>query len=1367
MKNMKRIILLISIWVLCIHTVSAYKNPTPPGDGKSMENRSIASGCLPAASFTFLEINNVRARINTGGDMWWDLSGDPLYEIPKGSRKHSMFSASLWIGGLDVNGQLKLAALRYRQVGNDYWPGPLSTDGTASIAPETCIAYDRHFVIERKDVDDFLAWFNEPQLFPDYTIPRSIIDYPAHGNPARKEARYLAPFFDVDGDGEYNYENGDYPYYDLDNSLCPLYLPAGADRQPTMGSDPNYGPPSEYGGLLVDQVLKGDQTIWWVFNDKGNVHTETSGAPIGLEIRAQAFAFTTNDEINSMTFYSYEIINRSTYRLTETYFSQWVDPDIGYAFDDYIGCDVQRGLGYCYNGNAVDGSGLFSHYGDQPPAIGVDFFQGPYMDPDGMDNPKFNQVVIDDDTTMVQICDVSINGVNFGNGIIDDERFGMRRFVYHNNTGNTPWYMTDPDIAPEYYNFLRGIWKDGTKMLYGGNAHLNSGAYGPECDFMFPGDSDPCNWGTGGQLPNGPVYWTEEEAGNVPYDRRFMQSAGPFTLEPGAVNYITVGIPWARAATGGPFASVELLRRVDDKCQRLFDNCFRVVDGPDAPDMVIRELDRELILYLTNKPNSNNFNETYEEFDPSIVSPDSVPVSERYDSIYRFEGYQIFQVKDPTVTAVDVHDASKARLVAQCDVQNDVSRIINFYYDESLGAVIPVEEVNGENSGIVHSFRILEDKFATGDKRLINNKKYYFLALAYGFNEYEKYSQDPEAQEPGFQSLFGQQKPYLAGRKNINVYTAIPHIPAPLSGGTVIQAEYGAGPKITRIEGHGNGGNILDLTEESITRIMANNFDYTPTYENNAGPLNIKVVDPLNVKGGNFVLKFDVQGGGNAIDTAGWTLLEVDENDMIINSWTSNKTINFLNEQLILELGLSVDISQVLAPGNPDHQANGMLTSSISFADSSKRWLTGVPDIDGPGPFNWIRSGTTEDPIQPENNDHDPGSWLDPQEHFEKIVGGTWAPYRMANKGLSGPAFPTQLVMNSNKLENLYSVDVIFTADKSKWSRCPVVETGDDKILAADGVDKLGIRKAPSVNKEGQPDGDGTGMSWFPGYAINVETGERLNVMFGESSWLEGDNGNDMLFNPTSNWYNSVDFINNNEVIFGGKHFLYVFGNLKTATADLSPAYDAGVWAREKLNNTSNFNLAMRQLFQSVMWVSIPLLSGDFEAKNWNDFIALLENEVRVRIRVSRPYSQNSGNSPLYNVSAPQNDNWPLYRFSTWDLETVKGDLETAQSALALINIVPNPYYSFSLYEETQVDNLVKITNLPEKCTVTIFTVNGTLIRQFTKDDPTTIIEWDLKNNAGIPISGGMYLVHVDAPGIGERTVKWFGSLRPLDLNAF
>ena len=90
-----------------------------------------------------------------------------------------------------------------------------------------------------------------------------------------------------------------------------------------------------------------------------------------------------------------------------------------------------------------------------------------------------------------------------------------------------------------------------------------------------------------------------------------MQSAGPFTLEPGDYNNITVGMVYARAEGGEPFESVKLLRIADDKAQALFDNCFEIVSGPDAPDVAVQELENELILYLTNdNPLSNNFNES-------------------------------------------------------------------------------------------------------------------------------------------------------------------------------------------------------------------------------------------------------------------------------------------------------------------------------------------------------------------------------------------------------------------------------------------------------------------------------------------------------------------------------------------------------------------------------------------------------------------------------------------------------------------------------------------------------------------------------------------------------------------------------------
>ena len=538
-----------------------------------------------------------------------------------------------------------------------------------------------------------------------------------------------------------------------------------------------------------------------------------------------------SDEINNMTFYSYEIINRSTFVLTNTFFSQWVDPDLGYAQDDYVGCDVERGLGYCYNGKATDGPGTGAYSGN-PPAVGIDFFQGPYMDPDGIDNPKVdvdkfidvygsaalepyknedgtvNNILLTDDAykykeawypksrDSVNAC--AINGVNFGNGIVDDERFGMRRFVYYNNDlGNNG----EPDKATDYYNYLRGVWKDGSKMCFGGNGY-NSGAglnTAVKTDFMFPGTSDIWGWGTrtDGNEDVGKQEWTEQTAGNSPGDRRFMQSAGPFTLKPGAINYITVGIPFAQAVQGGPMASVELLRQIDDKCQALFDNCFNVMEGPDAPQVVVQELDREIILYLTNE-SGNNVNESYDMEDVTIPRSYTVTGSNgqdstvEYDRHYRFEGYHIFQLKDATVSVADIYDESKAQLIAQCDIENydstqnnkAIAQLVN--YSEVNGLLTPQVMVSGENKGIRHSFRITEDKFSNNtDKRVVNNQKYYYVAIAYAYNNYKEFA-------PGDATkVDGQKTPYLASRKlggggNIDPVVAIPHMVNSEQNGTLL-----------------------------------------------------------------------------------------------------------------------------------------------------------------------------------------------------------------------------------------------------------------------------------------------------------------------------------------------------------------------------------------------------------------------------------------------------------------------------------------------------------------------------------------------------------------------------------------------------
>jgi len=102
-----------------------------------------------------------------------------------------------------------------------------------------------------------------------------------------------------------------------------------------------------------------------------------------------------------------------------------------------------------------------------------------------------------------------------------------------------------------------------------------------------------------------------------------------------------------------------------------------------------------------------------------------------------------------------------------------------------------------------------------------------------------------------------------------------------------------------------------------------------------------------------------------------------------------------------------------------------------------------------------------------------------------------------------------------------------------------------------------------------------------------------------------------------------------------------------------------------------------------------------------------------------------------------------------------------------MINVVPNPYYGYSSYEINQLDNRIKITNLPERVTISIFTISGTLVRKIKKDDKITSMDWDLNNDYGIPIASGLYVIHIDAHGVGEKVIKWFGALRPIDLDTF
>ena len=114
-----------------------------------------------------------------------------------------------------------------------------------------------------------------------------------------------------------------------------------------------------------------------------------------------------------------------------------------------------------------------------------------------------------------------------------------------------------------------------------------------------------------------------------------------------------------------------------------------------------------------------------------------------------------------------------------------------------------------------------------------------------------------------------------------------------------------------------------------------------------------------------------------------------------------------------------------------------------------------------------------------------------------------------------------------------------------------------------------------------------------------------------------------------------------------------------------------------------------------------------------------------------------------------------VFKLETSEYAPVTGDAEAAKSGLEALAIVPNPYKGVSDYELSNLSDVVRFTNMPEQATIRVFTVAGTLVKTIVKSGPATSIDWDLLTEQGLPVSSGMYLVHVDVPNVGEKVIKF------------
>ena len=415
-------------------------------------------------------------------------------------------------------------------------------------------------------------------------------------------------------------------------------------------------------------ALTGDMTVWCIFNDNDPaIHTNEHTAQLGVEVQLTAFAYNRSDALGNAIFYKWKIINKGGNRVDSAFITVWTDVDLGDSGDDYDGCDTTLGLGFTYNGGAVDGV-----YGAKVPATGFDFLQGPLVPGAATDTAKFPD----------------------GRRFPGKKLLKMTSFLKYSNDATD---LGNPRTGNEVFNYMKGFTRTGAQILNNNNVPTK---------FMFPGDPNNAS---------GATNWIETGA---PGDRRFMMSAGPFTLAQNDTQEIVAGNLIAQGADY--HSSVTALANSDKLVQQAYDLNFKLAPAPSAPVVTGRGLNNEVVLSWGEDDATSSDIETISTLDPLAAAGGATK------STYDFQGYVAYQVAnasgdDPRI--LDTYDVKDAPAVGI--IYDDV-------FDPTIGQFVNKPVKFGSDKGVGRTIRVTTDKYT--NLPLANDKDYYYCVTAYVYN---------------------------------------------------------------------------------------------------------------------------------------------------------------------------------------------------------------------------------------------------------------------------------------------------------------------------------------------------------------------------------------------------------------------------------------------------------------------------------------------------------------------------------------------------------------------------------------------------------------------------------------------------------
>jgi len=430
---------------------------------------------VQAQSSNRIDLNGLECAIDANGSLFQDdVNWGVFYE--QGSNPITMlFTGHLWLAA-KRDDTLYTAIQNYYLSGNPDYPstdfrfGPVADDySSAAYAAK----YNWTWKLNRSDIENHKQNYQQP----GYNPIGEILNWPAHGDTTNGEAWLLAPFADLNGNQIY---------------------------EPLLGEFPK---------------IRGDQSLYVIFNEADRYNPVSGLAPIGVEVHMELYAFDSilQSDLAHAVFLNYRIINRADYDLDSIFAGQWYDADLGNPFDDIVGSDSVLELSYTYNADSLDQQG----FGLNPPAVGFSNLQG------------------------------SVSGA-----------------MYYNNISgyNGPFATTDPiSFFPhEWLLYLQNRWRDGRRLRIENPSGLMNFANGDGYDTASSYPTS--NWAYNDQ-----ANWYSSPLHNS--DKRQLLNFAPQSLLSGDTMCINLLINYSRDFTQyHPFAAVQKLKSEISNLQSFHQN---------------------------------------------------------------------------------------------------------------------------------------------------------------------------------------------------------------------------------------------------------------------------------------------------------------------------------------------------------------------------------------------------------------------------------------------------------------------------------------------------------------------------------------------------------------------------------------------------------------------------------------------------------------------------------------------------------------------------------------------------------------------------------------------------------------------------